>query len=771
MQEHSQLQDIVLIGGGHSHAMLLQQWAKQPVPGARLTLVSPHLQSAFSDMLPGLVAGHYEYGDVHINLPRLCRAAGARFVQACAHQVDTEQRRISLLGRPELEYDLLSLDVGATPSRNITGSELAIPVKPVDHFHRYWDQLTQQIHSNHQPFKLGVVGGGAGGFELAMAMACALEEQLYSGRVEIHLIQAGNKVPFGLPLIARRLAAREMSRLKVRVHRNWRVTEITHAGVHNDDGQFLPLDKVMLCTEATAPPWLAQSGLALDEHGFILVDRYLRAQGHNNVFASGDVAALTRSPAPKSSACALQQGTTLYRNLRATIQGQSLKAYRLQKNGLRLLTCGDRRAIACHSGIAAVSGFFWRWKDYRDRRFLRQLNHTPLLPQRDHKDSFATRLQQGQLFRGNPATDNESLLRLLQPEIANDVAQVCGIPLPNVGSGTTTVTVPAGKLLVQHAQQMTAPVSDPWLFGRLAALNALSGVFADCAQPRNAQALITLPHANADSARRDLQQVLEGIRKELDACECTLSGGQVSSGGKLQVAITVNGLTNSELPLRTSGSRAGDCLILTKPLGTGTLLAADALGKTRARWLQQGLDAMLQSNAAAAEIFAGKGVSALTAVASQGLLGHLLELLRWHRSGRGDSGDAPVGACLFAEALPLLPGATASIQRGLLPSLQRHNARAYDAIQNPTAWQAEPYLPLLIDPQVCGGLLASVPAERAEACLDELYTAGYTHSAIIGFVDELPVSKDQLHYAPQPIHLTRNGDWRRMAEQHAEMLS
>lgn len=776
MQEHSQIQDVVLIGGGHSHARLLQLWAQNPVPGARLTLVSPHLQTAFSDMLPGMVAGHYRYSDIHINLPRLCRAAGARFIQACAHQIDVDQRRISLLGRPQLEYDLLSLDVGATPNRSITGAELAIPIKPVDHFHRYWQQLRQQIFANHQPFKLGVVGGGAGGCELAMAMACALEEQLYSGRVEIHLIQAGNKLPLGLPLMARRLAARELKRLKIHTHRNWRVTEITRSGVHGDEGQFLALDKVMLCTDATAPPWLAQSGLALDESGFVQVDRYLRAQGQGNVFATGDIAALARHPAPKSSANALHQGTTLYHNLRASLTSKPLTAYRAPREFFRLLSCGGQRAIAARNGIAVASSVFWHWKDRKDREFLRRLNSTPFAQNATPSASHPSRgilqpLLQRLRHRASPSS-SDSLRRLLPVEMASDSTQVTGYPLGN-GANPTTISVPAGKVLVQSTQQLSAPVSDPWLFGRLAALNALSGIFAGGAHPCSAQALITLPHASAEAGRRDRQQLLEGLRKELDACHCTLSGGQSSPGHRLQLGLTINGLADSEPLLGASGTRAGDCLILSKPLGTGTLLAADALGKTRARWLQQGLDVMLQSNGPAAEVFTLHQASAMTAVGSLGLLGHLLELLQWQRGQRGDSrgSESQLGASLFAEALPLLPGATYCIQRGLLPSLQRHNARAYDAIQNPTTWQAEPYLPMLIDPQICGGLLASVPAAQADACLDALHTAGCRHSAVIGFVDELPAGKDQLHYAPQPIYLTRNGDWKQMAERHAEVIS
>ncbi|MCK7598658.1 selenide, water dikinase SelD [Microbulbifer sp. CAU 1566] len=806
MQEHPHYQDIVLIGGGHSHAMVLQMWAKNPLPGARLTLVSPQVQSAYSGMLPGMVAGHYSYSDIHIDLPRLCRAAGARFIQACAHHIDLASKKVSLLGRPDLDFDLLSLDVGATPCRHIPGSELAIPVKPIGHFHRYWQQLKQQVHREHLPLRLGVVGGGVGGCELAMAMAWALEEQLYSGRVEMHLIQAGNKLPQEYPLLARRLAARELSRLKVQVHRNWRVTEITPQGVHSDEGKFLPVDKVMLCTEAAAPPWLAQSGLALDDAGFVLIDEYLRAPDHPHIFAVGDVASLAQNPQPKAGTFALRQGPALYRNLRATLLQQPLKPYRPQRNFLSLLTCGSQKAIASRNGFAAAGQSLWHWKDHIDRSFMRRFAELPVTGQA-HRAAANRPASLGSLLGRNPQIleqrDNISLAKIRSngsgAKVAADILGNALAKLPpqqspgllrGAGDDAAVLKLPAGKLLVQSSDQLRAPVADPWLFGRLAALHSLSDLFAMHAQPVSAQALVTLPLAAAEIAGRDLQQLLDGAVRELNQHNCVLSGGHTSEGAELQLGLTVNGIADHQQLLNKTDLRAGDCLILTKPLGIGTLFAAEGLGKAKGRWLQQALEVMLQSNATAAEIFARNGANALTDVTGFGLLGHLLEMLQWQpsvinptppvaaTSSTGGQYQTQLGASLFADALPLLPGATYCAERGLVSSLHQHNTRAYAALQNPAAWQADPHLPLLVDPQTCGGLLASVPADFAEDCITALHAAGCRHAAIIGFVDELPANRDQLSFAspalqlaPQPVYLAKSGDWKRMALRYTEMIS
>jgi len=378
MQEHPDYQDIVLVGGGHAHAIVLQMWAMNPLPGARLTLVSPQPQTLYSSMLPGLVAGHYPLDETRIDLTRLCRAAGARFVQASAYHLDPRERGISLRGRPELAFDLLSLDVGATSSRNLPGSELAIAVKPISRFRRDWQPLLERARQTRTGLKLGVVGGGAGGCELAMAMAHALEEQVDSDRVQLHLVHNGSRVPEGYPLLARLLAARELKRLGVRLHRNWPVAAITEQGVRSEGGQTLELDQVLLCTDASAPPWLAGCGLALDDEGFVLVDDKLRALGHDHVFAAGDVASFAARPLPKAGVYAVRQGPVLFHNLRAALTGRKLKAFRPQKHFLSLLSCGGRRAIAVRNGVALVGSALWHWKNHIDRQFIRRFADLPV---------------------------------------------------------------------------------------------------------------------------------------------------------------------------------------------------------------------------------------------------------------------------------------------------------------------------------------------------------------------------------------------------------
>ncbi|WP_353375604.1 selenide, water dikinase SelD [Microbulbifer sp. NBRC 101763] len=757
MQEHPNYQDIVLVGGGHAHAIVLQMWAMNPLPGARLTLVSPQVQTAYSGMLPGMVAGHYSLDDTHIDLIRLCRAAGARFVQACAHHIDPEERKISLLGRPPLEYDLLSLDVGATPARELPGSELAIPIKPIGHFYPFWQKLLQHVHKTRAPLKLGIVGGGAGGCELAMAMAHALEEQIYSGRVQVHLIHATERIPQGYPLLARKLAERELDRLGVQLHHNWPVQEITEQGVRNKCGDLLELDQVLLSTNACAPPWLADSQLALDEKGFVLVDRRLRAQGRQEIFACGDVASFSAEPLPKAGVYAVRQGPILFHNLRATLTGHPLKSYRPQKSFLSLLSCGGKRAIAVRNGIAVSGDLLWRWKDHIDRTFMQRFSDLPVameeMPEAQPRQVITQRngiSLSGMRCNGCGAKVGAEVLRRALQKLPPQQSEHL---LRGVGDDAAVMDLPPGQLLVQSSDQLRSMVADPWLFGRIATLHALSDLFAMHARPVSAQVLATLPTAAAEITQRDLQQLLAGAIYELNRHNCTLSGGHTAEGAEMQLGLTVNGLAEREQLLEKSGAREGDCLVLSKPLGIGTILAAEGMGEAEGRWVQKALECMLLSNANAAEVLAQHSARALTDVTGFGLLGHLLEML-----------DADkLGATLIAEQLPLIPGASKCIERGWLSSLQPQNARAYLSVENPQEWQSLPHWALLADPQTSGGLLSALPQEHAEACVRDLLQSGCSQAAIIGVITHTDGVKPS-------VRLQREGNWRQLITRDNEAV-
>ena len=137
-----------MLGGGHTHVLLIKALAMRPIPGVRVSLVSEKLLTPYSGMLPGFVAGHYSLAETNIDLNRLCRRAGVRWVQARCDGIDADRKCLHLADQADIEFDVLSIDIGSTPDQRITGaSEFAVGVKPIAGFQRRWDSLLQALGS------------------------------------------------------------------------------------------------------------------------------------------------------------------------------------------------------------------------------------------------------------------------------------------------------------------------------------------------------------------------------------------------------------------------------------------------------------------------------------------------------------------------------------------------------------------------------------------------------------------------------------------------
>jgi selenide,water dikinase len=271
-------------------------------------------------------------------------------------------------------------------------------------------------------------------------------------------------------------------------------------------------------------------------------------------------------------------------------------------------------------------------------------------------------------------------------------------------------------------------IDDPYRFGKIAANHALGDIYAMGGTPQTALAIATIPYGLEAKVEADLSLMMAGANEVLREADCALVGGHTSEGAELALGFAVNGLVARDAALQKAGMRPGDALVLTKPIGTGTLLAADMRGKAKARWVAAAIAHMCRSNREAAAVLARHGARAATDVTGFGLLGHLVEMVR----------ASDVDVQLALDRIPVLDGARETIARGVFSSLQPQNIRLRRAIADLDAVAVHPDYPLLFDPQTAGGLLAAVPAARiaarAQTCVAELRRAGYAQAAVIGFV-------------------------------------
>ena len=280
------------------------------------------------------------------------------------------------------------------------------------------------------------------------------------------------------------------------------------------------------------------------------------------------------------------------------------------------------------------------------------------------------------------------------------------------------------RLAVHTVDYFRAIVDDPYRFGMIAANHALGDIYAMGAEPQTALAIATVPYGLEAKVEADLSDMMQGANEILRDAGCALVGGHTSEGAELSLGFAVNGLADRGNFLRKGGLRPGDALILTKPIGTGTLLAADMRGLAKSRWVPAAIRHMTASNRRAAAVLAQHGVHAATDVTGFGLLGHLVEMTQ--ASG--------VDVRLDLASIPVLDGARETAAAGVFSSLQPANVRLRRAIRDLDAAQHLPLYPLLFDPQTAGGLLAGVPAANAGACIVALRAEGYAQADIVGEV-------------------------------------
>ena len=745
------LKDLVLVGGGHAHVTVLKKFAMRPLPGVRITLVCRDLQAPYSGMLPGFIAGHYTFDEAHIDLVPLCRYAGARFFHDEVVGLDTDDRRLVCRGRPDLGYDVLSVNAGAAPDISaVPGASANVtPVKPIDGFVDNWQNLCERVIPRRDGVRIGIVGAGAGGVELTLAVQYRLQ-QLLAGKwpdnvsPEFHLFTDADDVLITHNRFVRAKFRRVLAERNINVHMEHKVVEVRPGALDCANGATFDLDEILWVTMARAQAWPAEAGLDVDEQGFIKVGNTLESVSHPGIFAAGDIAHMVNHPRPKSGVFAVRQGPPLSLNVRNRLLDRPLKPYFPQKEFLSLISTGDKYAIASRSWWALEGRWVWRWKDWIDRRFMRKYNRLPDMEEEVRQDIpsgladkdaireiSAIAMRCGGCGAKVGATVLENALAGLQPVSRDDV--LIGLHEPD---DAAVASVPAGKVMVHTVDSFRSFIDDPYIFGQVAANHALSDLYAMGAEPQTALAIVTVPYASEKKVEELLAQMLQGALKVLNETGTALVGGHTSEGEELSLGFSVNGLIDREHILHKGGLAAGDRLLLTKAIGTGTLFAADMQHKAKGPWIAAALESMVQSNLEAARCLFRHGATACTDVTGFGLLGHLVEMIKPSR----------VDVEVDLGAIPLLPGAGETVAAGIFSSLQPQNLRLRRAIRDVENVSKDLRYPLIFDPQTSGGLLASVPEQRAEACAAELRNLGYLHTAIIGRV--LPES-DQ----PEPVRL------------------
>jgi len=703
--------DLVLVGGGHAHALVLKAWAMDPLPGARLTVINPGPTAPYTGMLPGYVAGHYGRDDLEIDLVRLCRHAGARLILDRAVGIDRARREVVLDGRGPVAYDVASIDIGITARMDLPGfAEHAIAAKPLDAYAARWADFLEQAARGQVAPEVAVIGGGVAGCELAMAMAFALQAAGVAPRVTV--IEAGPQVS-GVGDKGRRRILAAMDGLGIVVRTHAKVVEIRPDQVLLEAQDPVAATLCVGAAGAFAHGWIATTDLP-QQAGFIEIGADLGVVGDDALFAVGDCAVMPHAPRPKAGVFAVRAAPILHHNLRAALSGGRRKTWRPQKDFLKLISLGGKSAMAEKFGLTLSGPFMWRWKDRIDRTFMQRLSDLPSMAAPKATGELASGVAEMLAARPLCGGCGAKVGRGVLSGALHTVAPPGGDVVTGAGDDAAVIRQPGGGFQVISTDHLRSLVDDPALMTRIAAVHALGDVWAMGARPQVGLASIVVPQMSAALQARTLAEITQVATEVLNAAGAELVGGHTTMGAELTIGFTVTG-TRETMPLTVATAQAGDVLILTRPIGSGVILAADMAGQADGRAVAAALAIMAQPQDREAAVLAPVA-HAMTDVTGFGLAGHVQTFCA----------ASALDATLWQDAIPVYAGARALSDAGVSSTLMPAN-RA-DA---PVAGVEDA---LLHDPQTAGGLLAAVPEAQSAAVIVALAAKGCT-GHVIGRLD------------------------------------
>jgi selenide,water dikinase len=496
------------------------------------------------------------------------------------------------------------------------------------------------------------------------------------------------------------------------------VAEVSATGVRLVDGRTTDAAFVVGAAGAVAQAWVRQTDLPTTD-GFIDITPNLTVTDDPTLFAVGDCAHMADAPRPKAGVFAVRAAPVLLDNLRATLTGRPLRPFRPQRDYLKLISLGEKSAMAEKFGRTISGPWLWRLKDRIDRKFMDKFAPLPVMTPpavpRELAQGAAQMLADKPLCGGCGAKVGGDVLRVALADLpATDRPDILSGP----GDDAAVISV-GGAIQVQTTDHLRAFTEDPALLARIAAVHALGDVWAMGAAPQTALATVILPRMAEPLQARTMAEITAAASDVFTQAGAALVGGHSTMGAELTIGFTVTGLCDGRA-ITLGGGRPGDALILTRPLGTGVILAAEMAGAAAGADVAAVLDRMARPQGPAAALLTG--AHAMTDVTGFGLAGHLQEICR--ASG--------CGAQIDLAAIPLYPGALALAEAGHRSSLMPSNAAAA-----PVAGAQGVRATLLHDPQTAGGLLAAVAPDGAQDLVRALSDLG-EQAAIIGYLCDGP---------------------------------
>ena len=734
MQKKLGRNTVVLLGVGHTNAHVLRNWKMKPFENAQLVCISNFPTATYSGMLPGVLAGQYDVDAMEIDLVRLCASAGSRLIIGEVTEVDHERQEIRFKNRPPLAFDALSIGVGSRPTFegvSIGDENPLVAVKPMQTFLQRLRTRLAEVQrvakadgQAKTDLRIVVVGGGIGSIEIAFCLHKRLRDDPASlglsagdAKAELALVTGAKRVGTGLLPATQDKIQELFSQRNITAVEGSRVAEINQDHLLLTNGNRVDADVVIWATSAIAPELLGKIGFETDRRGFLSTRPTLQTVTSDRVFAVGDSGTIVGSNIAKAGVYAVRQGPVLWDNIQRLIHVRKLGDYVPQTGFLKLINTADSKAIAEFKGKTIYSGWSWKLKHRIDAKFMKMYQQY-----RPMEMTAPVAVSPDEVMRclGCGGKIGSQLLSqvLSELEVPSHDDVVIGLENPDDAAVIRTYD----DRVTVTTDFFASPFDDPYLVGRIAMLNSASDCCVMGAQPTGALGIVQLPLGHPRAQMQVMRELMAGGVEELKKMNATIVGGHSIEGPRITIGYTILG--RQLVDPKTKGMlQEGDLLVLSKPIGTGVLLAALMQAKLPGGDYQFLIDTMLKSNYVALKLIQEFEVSGITDITGFGLAGHLAEMLN----------ASQVSAEIKMSDVPVLRGCQALIEAGVQSTLAPDNRLVSQKVKI-QAKPTELEIASLFDPQTSGGLLFGISESKVEKTIGFLHDQGFGEAAVIGQV-------------------------------------
>ena len=686
-------------------------------PAGMITLVNKASTTIYSGMFPGVVAGKYKIDEILIDLRKLASKAGVSFVMAEIEGINLKGKKLLLTGRPEIEYSLLSLNIGSKtnikPKLFIRGDrDLAVPIKPFSESYKFIvDQDIYKHDSSAKPFV--IIGGGFAGIEIAFSL-----RKRWPKRSILLKVKSGRNIKKNL--------LKNLQALSIEI-------------IQKEPSISYPK---LICTGNKSFNWIKDSGLPIDENGRVLTHKTLQVLNYPEIFAVGDCGVIKDYPRPSSGVWAVRAAKPLANNLEFITKGLKLEEWKPQRKAIQLLDINFRKKeskafISWGKVMIGPFNYLSSLKELIDKKFISKFDLI--------KDIESDMSSEEEMIKCRGCAAKLAFTPLSSALKKLDLIESSKDDSINIG------ILNSGKTLIQSVDGFPSLISDPWLNGRLLAFHSCSDIWACGGSVISAQSLVNLPSIPNNLQEELLYQVLEGINSALTVQGANLIGGHTLESEKIseepfslgiESSLTVNGIIDDKKYFWSKGGmRKGDQILISRSLGTGIIFSAFMNGQVKPYILDNVLKEMNKSQHDIINYINqlinlnphSKIVNACTDITGFGLLGHLSEMLESTNSGQLKMNLEPLKVILELDNIPLYDGVKELLNKGFQSTLAPANQiflknidgdknLRFELISNDFSSDSSFYntmLKILVDPQTCGPLVVCCSSIYSEKLIQQ----------------------------------------------------